>query len=96
MHGKTTPIHHQCRGIFYSLPSPFLATRYHSLGVEVDSLPTCLELTACTAENEVMGLKHRHLEIESVQFHPESVATEHGVLLLKNFVDKVRLKVKTI
>lgn len=87
MHGKTSPIHHNGEGLFASLPSPFQATRYHSLIVERASLPDCLEITAETAEGEIMGLRHKDLPIHGVQFHPESLATEYGKKLLQNFLD---------
>ncbi|MCA9600762.1 MAG: aminodeoxychorismate/anthranilate synthase component II [Myxococcales bacterium] len=88
MHGRTSPIEHDGKGVFTGLPSPFVATRYHSLIVDRDSLPAELEPTAWTAEGELMGLRHRTLDIEGVQFHPESFLTEHGHALLKNFVDR--------
>jgi len=87
MHGKTSPIHHIGAGVFRGLPSPFVATRYHSLAVERDSLPDCLEVTAWTEDGEIMGLRHKTLAVEGVQFHPESILTEHGHALLKNFLD---------
>jgi anthranilate synthase component 2 len=91
MHGKTSPIHHRSVGIFSDLPNPFEATRYHSLVVERESLPDCLEVTAWTecdgAEDEIMGLRHRQLDVQGVQFHPESILTEHGHQMLKNFLD---------
>ncbi|MDZ7652026.1 MAG: aminodeoxychorismate/anthranilate synthase component II [Burkholderiaceae bacterium] len=86
MHGKTDAVHHRGEGVFAGLPSPFTATRYHSLAVERASLPDCLEVTAWTADGEIMGLRHRTLAVEGVQFHPESIATEHGHALLKNFL----------
>lgn len=86
MHGKTSPILHDGRGVFQGLPSPFAATRYHSLLVERASLPDALEVTAETAEGEIMGLRHRSFPVEGVQFHPESILTEHGHSLLKNFL----------
>jgi anthranilate synthase component 2 len=87
MHGKTSPIHHVGAGMFRGLPSPFVATRYHSLAVERESLPECLEVTAWTEDGEIMGLRHRTLAVEGVQFHPESILTEHGHALLRNFLD---------
>ncbi len=91
MHGKTSPIHHRSVGVFADLPNPFEATRYHSLVVERESLPDCLEVTAWTerhgAEDEIMGLRHRELDVQGVQFHPESILTEHGHQMLKNFLD---------
>ena len=93
MHGKTSPVHHDGKGVFAGLPSPFEATRYHSLVVERDSLPDCLEVTAWTLDeqgnfDEIMGLRHRTLPVEGVQFHPESILTEHGHALLKNFLER--------
>ncbi len=92
MHGKLSPIHHEGQGVFAGLPSPFNATRYHSLVVERTSFPDCLEITAWTqlpdgSMDEVMGLQHRTLPIQGVQFHPESILTEHGHALLKNFLE---------
>jgi len=86
MHGKTSPIVHSGRGVFGGLPSPFTATRYHSLAVERGSLPDALEITAWTEDGEIMGLAHRRLRVEGVQFHPESILTEHGHAMLKNFL----------
>ena len=86
MHGKTSPIEHDGRSLFEGLPSPFAATRYHSLIVAPDSLPACLEVSARTAEGEIMGLRHKSLPVEGVQFHPESVLTEHGLPLLQNWL----------
>jgi para-aminobenzoate synthetase component II len=86
MHGKTSPIQHDGRTIFAGLPSPFEATRYHSLLVRRESLPDCLSISAETAEGEIMGLRHKELPVEGVQFHPESVLTTHGKELLRNFV----------
>ncbi|MEJ2108010.1 MAG: aminodeoxychorismate/anthranilate synthase component II [Acidiferrobacteraceae bacterium] len=88
MHGKTSEIHHINAGVFAGLPNPFVATRYHSLVVERESLPDCLEVTAWTADEEIMGLRHREFAVEGVQFHPESILTEHGHQLLKNFLDQ--------
>jgi anthranilate synthase component II len=87
MHGKTSLIHHSGKGVFAGLPSPFTATRYHSLTVERASLPECLEVTAWTEDGEIMGLRHRNLAVEGVQFHPEAILTEHGHALLKNFLE---------
>ena len=92
MHGKTSPIHHTGQGVFNDLPSPYTATRYHSLVVETESLPDCLEVTAWTEtedgrRDEIMGLRHRELDVQGVQFHPESILSEHGHLMLKNFVE---------
>jgi anthranilate synthase component 2 len=86
MHGKVAPIEHSAHGVFRGLPSPFAATRYHSLAVAREGLPECLEVTAWTADGEIMGLKHRRLAVEGVQFHPESVLTEHGHQMLENFL----------
>ena len=86
MHGKRSPILHRGTDIFAGLPTPFTAARYHSLLVERASLPDCLEITAETAEGEIMGLRHKQLPIWGVQFHPESVATEHGMQMLRNFL----------
>ena len=86
MHGKVSPVEHGGRGVFAGLPVPFIATRYHSLAVDREGLPDCLEITAWTADGEIMGLHHRTLPIEGVQFHPESVLTEHGHHLLQNFL----------
>ncbi len=87
MHGKTSLIHHRGQGVFAGLPSPFEATRYHSLVIERDTLPDCLEVTAWTEEDdEIMGVRHRELPVEGVQFHPESILTEHGHALLSNFL----------
>jgi len=96
MHGKTSPIHHTGKGVFGGLPNPFTATRYHSLVVEKDSLPKSLEMTAWTQNadgsvDEIMGLRHRTLAVEGVQFHPESILTEHGHDLLRNFLVEQRL-----
>jgi anthranilate synthase component 2 len=90
MHGKTSPIRHTGEGVFSGLPSPFTATRYHSLAVERESLPECLEVTAWTEDGEIMGLRHKRLAVEGVQFHPESILTEHGHALLRNFLNERR------
>jgi anthranilate synthase component 2 len=90
MHGKTGVIHHTGVGVFAGLPNPFTAARYHSLAVERSSLPDCLEVTAWTDDGEIMGLRHRTLAVEGVQFHPESIATEHGHAMLKNFLVQKR------
>jgi anthranilate synthase component 2 len=87
VHGKTTHIHHRGRGLFAGLPSPYIATRYHSLVADRSSLPPVLEVTAETGDGVVMGLAHMSLPIHGVQFHPESIATEHGHRLLANFLD---------
>jgi para-aminobenzoate synthetase component II len=90
MHGRTSPILHDGKGVFAGLPSPFEATRYHSLLVERASLPDCLEITAWTTEGEIMGLRHKDKDIEGVQFHPESVLTTRGKELLANWVERRR------
>jgi anthranilate synthase component 2 len=95
MHGKTSPIYHEGKGVFSGLPSPFTATRYHSLVVEKASLPDCFEITAWTQHedgsmDEIMGLRHKTLDVEGVQFHPESILTEHGHAMLKNFLEGTR------
>ena len=87
MHGKVSPIHHKNASVFKGLPSPLTATRYHSLVIEKDGLPDCLEITAETEDGVIMGLAHKSLPIHGVQFHPESIATEHGHAMLKNFLD---------
>lgn len=92
MHGKTSQVHHQGAGIFRGLPSPFEATRYHSLVIAPDSVPECLEVTAWTVNergepDEIMGVRHRELAVEGVQFHPESILTEHGHRMLQNFLE---------
>jgi anthranilate synthase component II len=92
MHGKTSPIRHEGRGVFGGLPRPFTATRYHSLAVERESLPDGLEVTAWTEDGEIMGLSHRTRPIHGVQFHPESIATEGGHALLANFLDLAGVK----
>lgn len=88
MHGKTSPIFHKSTGMFRNLPNPFTATRYHSLVIERESLPDCLEITAWTEDGEIMGIRHRTLAVEGLQFHPESILTEHGHKLLKNFLNQ--------
>jgi len=95
MHGKTSLIHHTGKGVFAALPNPFIATRYHSLVVEKASVPAVLEVTAWTqgddgAVDEIMGFRHKALPIEGVQFHPESILTEHGHALLRNFIGEQR------
>jgi len=86
--GKTSAIEHTGAGVFAGLPSPLTATRYHSLAVKRETLPACLEVSAWTADGESMGLRHRTLAVEGVQFHPESIATEHGHAMLKNFLQR--------
>ena len=93
MHGKTSPMYHSNNGVFKSLRNPFEATRYHSLVIEKETLPDCLEITAWTQTDsgeidEIMGVRHKTFDIEGVQFHPESILTEHGHDLLRNFLDK--------
>ncbi len=92
MHGKTSPIYHADRGVFSGLENPLEATRYHSLVIERESLPECLEITAWTQNedgsmDEIMGVRHKELAVQGVQFHPESILTEHGHNLLKNFIE---------
>ena len=91
MHGKTSDVHHKGTGVFEGLPSPFTATRYHSLVVDPATLPDCLEITAWTVDDAgerdvIMGLRHRELNVEGVQFHPESILTEYGHAMLQNFL----------
>jgi anthranilate synthase component 2 len=86
MHGKTSPVHHNDTSVFRGLPDPFTATRYHSLVIERESIPDCLEITAWTDDGEIMGVRHKTLAVEGVQFHPESILTEHGHAMLGNFV----------
>lgn len=88
MHGKTTLISHNGTGVFHDLPNPFTATRYHSLAIEEGSLPDCLEITARAEDGEIMGVRHKNLAIQGVQFHPESFLTEHGHKLLRNFLTR--------
>ncbi|MEN9784157.1 MAG: hypothetical protein RJA24_1500 [Pseudomonadota bacterium] len=87
MHGKTSLIQHDNIGVFRGLPQPFSATRYHSLVIERASIPDCLEVTAWTDDGEIMGVRHKTLAVEGVQFHPESILTEHGHQMLKNFLE---------
>lgn len=87
MHGKTSPVFHDGRELYAGLPDPFDATRYHSLLIERDSLPECLEITAWTVENEIMGIRHRELPVWGMQFHPESILTVTGMEMLKNFLE---------
>jgi anthranilate synthase component 2 len=88
MHGKTDLLHHTGVGVFKGLPDPYTITRYHSLAIERASLPDCLEVTAWTADGEIMGVRHKAFDIEGVQFHPESILTEHGHELLQNFLKR--------
>ncbi|MBL8521602.1 MAG: aminodeoxychorismate/anthranilate synthase component II [Betaproteobacteria bacterium] len=87
MHGKTSQVTHTGVGVFADLPSPFRVTRYHSLVIERSSCPACLDVTAWTEDGDIMGIRHRSLPVEGVQFHPESIMTEHGHALLKNFLN---------
>ena len=86
MHGKTSPVHHIDAGVFRGLPDPLTVTRYHSLAIRRETLPDCLEITAWTDDGEIMGVRHRELAVEGVQFHPESILTEHGHDMLRNFL----------
>lgn len=95
MHGKTSPIQHSNESVFADLPSPFCATRYHSLIVKKDTLPNCLKITAWTDEGEIMGLQHETHPVHGVQFHPESILTEHGRKLLQNFLNLTSSKSST-
>jgi anthranilate synthase component 2 len=90
MHGKVSAIHHGGKGVFAGLPSPYNATRYHSLAIERATCPAELEITAWTDDGEIMGVRHRSLPVEGVQFHPESILTEHGHALLRNFLTEKR------
>ena len=90
MHGKISRIHHEGRGVFRGLPTPYDATRYHSLAIQRETCPSDLEVTAWTDDGEIMGVRHRALAIEGVQFHPESILTEHGHALLRNFLTESR------
>lgn len=91
VHGKMGTMHHDGKGVFAGLPNPFQATRYHSLVVDRITLPDCLEVTATLADGTIMGLQHRELPIQGVQFHPESIASEHGHALLQNFVNMMKV-----
>jgi anthranilate synthase component 2 len=88
MHGKVSRIRHDENGVFKKIPNSFVATRYHSLVVERESLPACLEVSAESEDGEIMGLRHRALAVEGVQFHPEALLTEHGHKLLQNFLER--------
>jgi anthranilate synthase component 2 len=90
MHGKTSLVHHHGSGVFKGLPNPFTAIRYHSLAIDGATLPEVLDVTAWTEDGEIMGVRHRSLPVEGVQFHPESILTEHGHALLKNFLEEPR------
>ena len=94
VHGKMGTIHHGGKGVFAGLPSPFLATRYHSLIVERESLPECLEVTAWLEDGMIMGLQHREKPIQGVQFHPESIASEHGHAMIRNFLTMAGIATK--
>lgn len=94
MHGKTSPIEHDGRTLFQGLPNPFTATRYHSLIVKRETLPDELEISAQTAEGEIMAIRHKQYPIEGVQFHPESIITEHGLTLLRNFIEGTAVAAK--
>jgi anthranilate synthase component 2 len=88
MHGKVSPVTHDGTGVFADLPSPFTATRYHSLAIERTTMPSCLEITATADDGEIMGVRHREWSVEGVQFHPEAILTEHGHALLRNFLKR--------
>ena len=88
MHGKTSPVHHNDVGVFRGLPNPLTVTRYHSLAIKRETLPDCLEVTAWTDDGEIMGVRHKTLAVEGVQFHPESILTDCGHEMLKNFLDQ--------
>ena len=90
MHGKTSAVHHSSSGVFHALPNPVTCTRYHSLAIERDSLPDCLEVTAWTDDGEIMGVRHRTLAVEGVQFHPESIMTDAGHAMLRNYLHAAR------
>ena len=92
MHGKTSPITHESKGLFRGLPSPFTATRYHSLAISRGTLPNTLDVTAWTEDDEIMGVQHHDRPIHGVQFHPESIATEHGHDLIANFLDLANVR----
>ena len=90
MHGKVSAVHHKNAGVFRGLPNPLTCTRYHSLAIERETLPDCLDITAWTDDGEIMGVRHKELDVEGVQFHPESILTERGHDLLRNFLDRAR------
>ena len=94
MHGKTSPIFHDGRTIFRGLPNPFQATRYHSLIIDRETLPECLEMCAWTEEGEIMGVRHRDHPVEGVQFHPESILTPYGDLIIRNFIQRMSTQTK--
>jgi len=87
MHGKTSQISHDGKGVFKGMPNPFKATRYHSLAIKKETLPDCLVVTAQSEDGEIMGVRHKSLPVEGVQFHPESILTESGRILLRNFIE---------
>ncbi len=93
MHGKTSLITHQEQGVFADVPSPFCVARYHSLSVQPETIPDCLEITAQTETGIIMGLKHREFPLQGLQFHPESLATDHGLDLIQNFLDQIAVGV---
>lgn len=86
MHGKVSQIHHDSRGVFRDVPDPFTATRYHSLAVDGETLPSCLEISAKAEDSEIMGLRHREYQVHGIQFHPESILTQEGMRILENFL----------
>jgi anthranilate synthase component 2 len=90
MHGKVSRVTHDGSGVFVNVPSPFTATRYHSLAIERTTVPSCLEITATADDGEIMGVRHREWPVEGVQFHPEAILTEHGHALLRNFLDRAK------
>ena len=90
MHGKTSPVRHSNVGVFEGLPNPLTCIRYHSLAIERETLPDCLEITAQTADGEIMGVRHKTMDVEGVQFHPESILSERGHDLLRNFLKRVK------
>jgi anthranilate synthase component 2 len=91
MHGKTSPVYHDNAGLFQGLPNPFTAIRYHSLAIDRETLPDCLEITAWTEDGEIMGVRHKALAVEGLQFHPESILTEYGHELLENFLNRLMI-----
>jgi len=90
MHGKVSPVTHDGQGVFTDLPSPLTATRYHSLAIERQTMPSCLAVTATADDGEIMGVRHREWPVEGVQFHPEAILTEHGHALLRNFLERAK------
>lgn len=91
MHGKTSPVYHLSEGVFHGLPNPLTCTRYHSLAIDRNTLPECLHVTAETRDGEIMGIRHRTLDVEGVQFHPEAILSDRGHDLLNNFLNRTRL-----